>query len=91
MRLVRDPELGGVAPEALEIARQIADGLDKAHRKGLIHRDLKPGNIMLTKSGAKLMDFGLAKATAPGPAIPVSPSIVTSKRPEMMTQTSSLL
>ena len=42
---------------------QIAYGLDKAHRKGILHRDLKPGNIMLTKSGAKLLDFGLAKAT----------------------------
>src|SRR5262249_55068048 len=38
--------------EALEVAMQIADGLDKAHRQGVVHRDLKPGNVMLTKSGA---------------------------------------
>jgi Tol biopolymer transport system component len=41
---------------------QIASALDKAHRSGVTHRDLKPGNIMLTKTGAKLLDFGLAKA-----------------------------
>jgi serine/threonine protein kinase len=51
--------------QTLEYSMQIADALDKAHRKGVTHRDLKPGNIMLTASGAKLLDFGLAKWKQP--------------------------
>jgi eukaryotic-like serine/threonine-protein kinase len=49
--------------QVLKYGIEIGQGLEKAHRTGVVHRDLKPGNIMLTKSGAKLMDFGLAKAT----------------------------
>jgi len=47
--------------QVLQYAIEIADALDKEHRRGVTHRDLKPGNIMLTKTGTKLLDFGLAK------------------------------
>ena len=50
-----------------KIGVDVCEGLEKAHRNGVIHRDLKPSNIMLTKTGAKLMDFGLAKALSTRP------------------------
>jgi Tol biopolymer transport system component len=57
--------------QVLKVGTEICEGLEKAHKTGVVHRDLKPANIMLTKSGAKLMDFGLAKSTVPA-AVPNS-------------------
>lgn len=51
----------------LQYAIQIADALSAAHSKGVIHRDLKPGNIIVTRSGIKVLDFGVAQM-APAPA-----------------------
>ena len=47
--------------EAVDIAAQIAEGLNKAHAQGVVHRDIKPGNLILTEDGVKILDFGLAK------------------------------
>ena len=74
--------LKGALPiqQVLQYAIEISDALDKAHRKGITHRDLKPGNIMLTKSGTKLLDFGLAKLAQE--AAPATPRIAASNDEE---------
>ena len=61
-------EKGPLDPgELLRYAIQIAESLDHAHRKGVLHRDLEPANVMMTRTGAKLLDFGLAKLEEQAP------------------------
>src|SRR5580658_3618327 len=71
MELIDGSALKGPVPlnQALKHAAQICNALDAAHSKGITHRDLKPANILVTSSGVKLLDFGLAQlgtAAKPG-------------------------
>ena len=71
MEFIEGVPLHGPLPldQALRYALQICDALDAAHKKSITHRDLKPSNILVTQSGVKLLDFGLAKmGTAGAPA-----------------------
>jgi serine/threonine-protein kinase len=92
MELLTGPSLsdrlkeGPVPPQdALKIAAEVANGLAAAHAHGVVHRDVKPGNVILTSSGAKVIDFGIA-ATAgasevrPDGTIVATPSCVAPER-----------
>jgi predicted ATPase len=74
--------LAGVLPirKVIEIAAQIAEGLAKAHEAGIAHRDLKPGNLMISKDGfVKILDFGLAKLSPAGENPSASPTLTASQ------------
>jgi serine/threonine-protein kinase len=78
-RIARGPIAIG---EALTIARQIADALDTAHEKGIVHRDVKPANVQITPDGmVKVLDFGLAKVRTADDASDLSRALTMTMNP----------